>query len=70
MKKISREQAESLFLQSEVIHTQVKQDKNELRVIMALSTNQLCHVTYNYKSKQKSYHLDQQGNTRPLVSTP
>ncbi len=64
MKKISRQQAEEIFLHSEVLHTQIKQDKNELRVIMSLSTNQLCHVTYNYKSKEKSYHLDQHGNIK------
>lgn len=57
MKNISREQAESLFLEAEVINTKVQQDHNELRVIMTLSSNQVCHVIYDFKSKQKTYQL-------------
>ena len=59
MIKISREQAEELFLESEVKHTRIKQDKNELRVIITLSTNQLCHVIYNFDNKEKTYHLEE-----------
>jgi hypothetical protein len=65
MKKISRKEAEELFLRSEVINTEIKQDKNELRVIMSLSNNQFCQITYNYKSKEKTYHFDQPGNPLP-----
>jgi len=58
MIQISREEAEKLFLESEVINTKIQQDKNELRVIMTLSDNQTCHVSYNFKSKEKTYLLE------------
>jgi hypothetical protein len=61
MKKISREQAEKLFIESEVVNSSIHQDKNQLRVIMNLSTRQSCHVTYDFKSKEKSYYLDDPG---------
>ena len=61
MKKISRQQAEEIFLESDVINTQIKQSKKELRVIMNLSSNKSCHVTYNFKNKEKTYHLDEAG---------
>lgn len=67
MIKISRKEAEELFLHSEVLHTEIKQDKKELRVIMSLSSNQRCQVTYNYKSNQKTYYLDKRGNTTSPV---
>jgi len=57
MKKISREQAEQLFLDSEVLTSSIHQDKDQLRVIMTLSTQQSCHVTYNFKSKEKNYYI-------------
>jgi len=60
MKKISREQAEQLFDQTEVVNSIIQQDKDQLRVVMELSSQQSCHVTYNFKSKQKSYYLDDQ----------
>ena len=59
MKKISRQQAEELFLKSDVLNTQIRQNKKELRVIMTLSSNKSCHVTYNFKNKEKTYHLDE-----------
>jgi hypothetical protein len=62
MKEISREQAEQLFLNTEVINSQIHQDKDQLRVVMTLSSQQSCHVTYNFKSKQKLYYLDEQGD--------
>jgi hypothetical protein len=65
MIKISREQAEKLFLDSEVIDTRIQQDKNELRVIMKLSDNQTCHVSYNFKSKEKTYLLETQNLSNP-----
>ncbi len=61
MKKISREQAEALFLDSEVINSSIQQDKDQLRVIMTLSTHQSCHVTYNFKSKEKTYYIEEGG---------
>ena len=62
MREISREQAEQLFDNTEVINSQIHQDKDQLRVVMTLSSHQSCHVTYNFKSKQKSYFLDEHGN--------
>jgi hypothetical protein len=58
MKKISREQAEQLFLNTEVIDSTIHQDKDQLRVVMNLSSNQSCHVTYDFKSNKKNYYLD------------
>lgn len=59
MKRISRDQAEELFLESEVVDTEIKQDKSELRVIMTLASHHSCHIIYNFKSKEKTYHLDE-----------
>jgi hypothetical protein len=58
MKQISREQAEQLFHDTEVINSQIEQDKGQLRVIMTLSSHQSCHVMYDFKSKKKTYFLD------------
>jgi hypothetical protein len=60
MKKISREQAEKLFIDTEVINSSIQQDKDQLRVVMTLSSHQSCHVTYDFKSKEKTYYLDDQ----------
>jgi len=70
MKKISREQAEQLFLDSEVLRSSIQQDKDQLRVVMTLSTEQACHVTYNFKSKEKRYYLDEQDLITPDQFTP
>ena len=61
MKKISREQAEKLFLDSEVLTSSIQQDKDQLRVVMTLSTQQSCHVTYNFKSNKKKYYIEERG---------
>jgi hypothetical protein len=60
MKKISREQAEQLFLDTEVINSSIHQDKDKLRVVMNLSSHQSCHVMYDFKSKEKTYYLEDQ----------
>ncbi len=60
MKKISREQAEQLFVDTEVINSSIHQDKEQLRVIMTLSSHQSCHVMYDFKSKEKTYYLEDQ----------
>lgn len=70
MKKISRERAESLFLDSEVINTRIKQDKNELCVIMTLNNHITCHVTYNFSNKKKSYLLQESENSLPPKIDP
>lgn len=58
MKKISREQAEQLFLNSNVLQSKVEQDKKELRVFMSLSGNKSCLVKYDLKKQTKTYFLD------------
>ena len=71
MKKISREQAEQLFLDSEVLGSRIQQDKDQLRVIMTLSTQQSCHVTYDFKSNKKTYYIDDIGlNSSPAPGIP
>jgi hypothetical protein len=65
MKKISREQAEKLFLDSEVLTSSIQQDKDQLRVVMTLSTQQSCHVTYNFKSNKKKYYIEEGGVKTP-----
>jgi hypothetical protein len=58
MKKITREQAEQLFLVSNVLNTNVEQDKKELRVSMTLSGNKSCLVKFDLIKQQKTYFLD------------
>ena len=58
MKKITREQAEQLFLVSNVLNTKVEQDKNQLRVFMTLSDNKSCLVQFDLKNQQKNYFLE------------
>jgi hypothetical protein len=58
MKKISREQAEKLFLDSNVLKTKIEQDENELRISMILSGNKSCLVKFDFKDQQKTYFLD------------
>jgi hypothetical protein len=70
MKKISREQAEQLFNESEVVNSSIHQDKNQLRVIMNLSSQQSCHVTYNFKSKEKTYFLEDIGMVNKAPNLP
>jgi len=58
MKKISREQAEQLFIESKVLNSKIDQDQNELRVSMILSGNKSCLIKFNIKSQQKTYFLE------------
>jgi hypothetical protein len=58
MKKITREQAEQLFLVSSVLNTKVEQDEKELRVSMNLSGNKSCLVKFDFKNQQKTYFLE------------
>lgn len=58
MKKITREQAEQLFLVSNVLNTKVEQDTNQLRVFMTLSGNKSCLVKFDLKTQQKTYFLE------------
>jgi len=58
MKKISREQAEQLFLESKVLNSKIDQDQDELRVSMILSDNKSCLIKFDVKSQKKTYFLD------------
>ena len=58
MKKISREQAEKLFLESKVLNSKIEQNENELRVSMILSGNISCLIKFDVKSQQKTYFLE------------
>ena len=58
MKKITREEAEQLFIVSNVLNTKVEQDENELRVSMNLSDNKSCLIKFDVKNQQKTYFLD------------
>jgi hypothetical protein len=69
MIQISREEAEKLFLESEVVTTKIQQDKNELRVIMTLSDNRSCHVSYNFKNRKKTYLLESSNLTNPALKS-
>jgi len=69
MIQISREEAEKLFLGSEVVTTKIQQDKNELRVIMTLSDNWTCHVSYNFKSREKTYLLESKNLASPELKS-
>jgi len=57
MKKISREQAEQLLLDSKVIDTKIEQTKSELRVSMNLSGNKSCLIKYDVQTQKKSYFI-------------
>jgi len=54
MKKISREQAEQLFLESKVLNSKIDQDQDELRVSMILSDNKSCLIKFDVKSQKKT----------------
>ena len=58
MKKISREQAEQIFIESKVLNSKIDQDQSELRVSMTLSGNKSCLIKFDIKSQQKTYFLD------------
>ena len=58
MKKISREQAEKIFIESKVLNSKIDQDQDELRVSMILSGNKSCLIKFDVKSQQKTYYID------------
>lgn len=58
MKKISRDQAEKIFLDSEVLKTKINQTENELRVSMTLSGNKSCLIVFDIQNQKKTYFLN------------
>jgi len=57
MKTISRDEGETLIQKNEVISSYVDQDEEEMRIILTLSNNSSCTVTYNLINHQKSYSI-------------
>lgn len=55
VKEITRLEAEKLFDESAVISSSVEQSESELRVMLKLTDDNACLVTYNLKNQQKSY---------------
>ena len=57
MNQLSREKAEKLIEDKNVISTKIEQDKNELRVYLELADGKSCLVKYNKLDKSKKYYL-------------
>lgn len=57
MGQLSREKAEALITDENVIRTKVEQDKTELRIFMELTDGRICLVKYNKAKKSKTYFL-------------
>ena len=55
---ISREEAEKLIDASQVLSTSINQKHKEIQVLMKLSNEQTCIVTYDRQTHQKSYKID------------
>ena len=58
MKQITRNEAEKLINKTNVISTDVEQDKKEMRIIMQLADNNSFLVKYDILGKTKSYFLE------------
>lgn len=58
MKKISREQAEQLLIDYNVIKSIINQNENELCVSMILSENKSCLIKVDIKTHKKTYFLE------------
>ena len=57
MNQLSREKAEKLIEEKNVISTKIEQDKNELRVYLQLADGKSCLVKYDKLEKTKKYYL-------------
>jgi len=55
VREITRSEAEKLFDESAVVSSCVEQNESELRVLLKLTDDDACLVTYNLKNQQKSY---------------
>ena len=58
MKKISREQAEKLFLKSDVINTKVEYNNDALSVHLTLKNGKSFLMQYDIKNKMKMYFIE------------
>jgi hypothetical protein len=57
MHQLSREKAEKLIDDKNVVSTKIEQDKNELRVYLTLADGKSCLVTYDKIDQTKKYFL-------------
>lgn len=57
MEKLSRERAEKLIIDDNVVKSWLEQDLNELRIYFKLTNGKNCLVKYDKKEKEKSYYL-------------
>ena len=57
MEKLSREKAEELIIDDNVVKSWLEQDLKELRIYFKLSDGKNCLVKYSKKEKEKSYYL-------------
>ena len=57
MKELTRHQAESLFLTTKVVSSNIEQDNKEMRIRLNLSNNRQFMVRYNILDHVKSYFI-------------
>jgi len=58
VKEITRDEAEELFLNSEVLDTNVESNDKELCILTTLSDNTSCLVKYDTEDHSKSYFVE------------
>lgn len=56
--QLSREKAEKLILNKDVVHSKIEQDKNEMRIYLELGDGQCFLVKYDRLQKSKTYFLE------------
>ncbi len=59
MDQLSREKAEKLIDDKNVVDTKIEQDKTELRIFLELADGKSCLVKYNRLEKTKKYFLEE-----------
>jgi len=57
MKQITRHEAETLFITSEIISTNIEQDKKEMRIFLKTSDSNGFLVKYNFQDHTKTYFI-------------
>lgn len=57
MKRITRDEAETLFLASNVVSSNIEQDKDEMRIHLTLSDDRSFLVKYDLLDHEKRYFV-------------
>ncbi|NQT26893.1 hypothetical protein HQ585_16170 [candidate division KSB1 bacterium] len=57
MKRISREEAETMFQKSNVVSSKIEKDRHGLRVLLKLENKIGCIVKYDADAQTKSYFV-------------